>query len=87
MGSDLPEEEANVVYFFEVFTDLEARNFHIENPDAMAAKELWWDDLLVSRSPILLDMVWAKGMTSIGEAAWLNNYGPEQLSTVEAGIQ
>jgi quinol monooxygenase YgiN len=80
-GSALPDED-NAVYFFEVFTDDRAGRFHRENPEGLAAKSLWWDDLLVSRSPIALDIVWAKGMTTVGDAAWLapfdSRYGKDR---------
>jgi hypothetical protein len=65
-----PGEDANV-YFFEVFKNAAAATFHVENPDAMAAKSLWWDDLLVERNVIRINPIWAKGMSDVGPARWL----------------
>jgi len=49
-GESASAEDADRVYFFEAFTDAEARRFHSENPRGMEAKALWWDDLLVTAS-------------------------------------
>jgi hypothetical protein len=65
-----PGEPSNV-YFFEVFKDAAAATFHVENPDAMKAKSLWWDDLLVEKNVTRITPVWAKGMSDVGAARWL----------------
>ena len=77
-------EEANAVYFFEVFPDEDARQHHFTNPDGLEAKSLWWDDLLLEggRAHVNLDYVWAKGMSTVGSSSWLEPF-PGSLSAAE----